>query len=105
MLESLTPAQPITLTLNKVPAREDARQTVERLMRQAPEIKSALKRTQEHRARVTITRSRGKRPWTMRHRRTRVAVASAGASWTMPYLPALRRDIESVAEFLTITPA
>jgi len=105
MFDSLTPAQALTLTVSVTPRREDDRQTIERLMRQDPEIKAALRRTQEHRAKTTITRSRGKRPWVNRQRRTLVARAEAGATWTMKYLPSLRRDLESVSDFITVTPA
>jgi len=104
VLDSLTPAQTITVTVSAPPRREDQRQTIERLMRQDPEIKAALRRTQRHRAKTNVTRSRGKRPWTNRRTRTQVARAEPGAAWTMAYLPSLRRDLESVSDFIQITP-
>lgn len=104
MLDTLKPSQTINVTVKRVPRREDARQTIERLMRQDPEIKAGLKRTQEHRRKTTVVRSRGKRPWPVRMKRTRVATLKEGATWSMPYYVQLRDDIASVQEFLEISP-
>lgn len=102
MFDNLKPAQPITVTVKSVPRREDARQTIARLMRQDPEVKAGLKRTQEHRRRNTVVRSRGKRPWAVRMKRTLVARVEEGATWTMPFFPQFRNDLASVADFLEI---
>lgn len=103
MFDNLKPAQAITVTVKSVPAREDARQTIARLMRQDPEVKGSLKRTQEHRRRNTVVRSRGKRPWAVRMKRTLVARVEKGASWKMHFFPQLRDDLASVADHLEIS--
>lgn len=103
MFDNLKPAQPITVTVKSVPNREDARQTIARLMRQDPEVKAGLKRTQEYRRRHTVVRSRGKRPWPMRMKRTLVARVEEGASWTMHFFPQLRDDLASVSDHIEIS--
>ncbi len=102
MFDNLKPAQPITVTVKSVPRREDARQTIARLMRLDPDVKSGLKRTQEHRRRETVVRSRGKRPWPVRMKRTLVARVEEGATWSMPFFPQVQNDLASVSEFLEI---
>lgn len=105
MLENLKPSQKIQVTVKQLPRREDAQQTIARLMRQDQDIKVGLKRTQRNRERNTIVRSRGKRPWAMRMKRTLVARVEEGATWNMHYFPQLRNDLASVEQFLDIKPA
>ena len=105
MLENLKPSQNIQLTVTSVPRREDAQQTIARLMRQDDDIKAGLRRTQRNRERNTVVRSRGKRPWPVRIKRTMVARVEEGATWKMPYYPQLQHDLASVAKYLDIKPA
>jgi hypothetical protein len=105
MLSDLKPAQKINVTIKSVPRRQDARQTIARLMRQDDEIKAALRRTQSHRRRVTVVKTRAGRPWSNRLRRTLIAKVEAGNSWTMPYFPHLANDLNSVADYLEIKSA
>lgn len=105
MLENLKPSQNIQLTVKSVPRREDAQQTIARLMRQDDDIKAGLRRTQRNRERNTIVRSRGKRPWAMRIKRTLVARVEEGATWNMHYFPQLQNDLASVQQYLEIKPA
>lgn len=105
MLADLKPAQKISVTIKSVPRRQDARQTIERLMRQDDEIKAGLRRTQRHRRKVTVVSIRAGRPWSNRLRRTLVAKVEVGANWTMPYFPQLAKDLENVADYLDIKPA
>lgn len=105
MLDSLKPAQLIHLTVTKTPRREDDEQTIARLMRLDPDIKAGLRRTQRHRGRATPTKIRGGRVWTKRMKRTMVARVEPGATWSMAYIPQIRNDLASVAEFLTIKSA
>ena len=105
MLDSLTPAQNIQVTITKMPRRQDSRQTIARLMRQDDGLKAGLRRAQEHRRKMAVVRIRGGRPFKMPQKRTLVARVEEGATWTMPYFPQFRNDLASVSEFLDIKPA
>ncbi len=99
---SLEPGQRIRCTVTKVIRREDEWQTVTRLMRRDPEIKRALKKAQEHRARTLVVRSRGGRPWPMHTRPAKFAVPVQGATWEMEYVPLLRADVEAIADAVQV---
>ena len=105
MFDKIKPGQTLKCTVVKEPKREDARQTVTRLMRQDPDIKRQLKKAQEHRMRTLVVRSRGKRPWEVRRKASKLAIPHEGATWTMTYVPHARPDFENVAEFVKVEAA
>ena len=105
MFEKIKPGQTVKCTVVKEPKREDARQTLARLMRQDPDVRRQLKKAQEHRMRTLVVRSRGKRPWEVRRKAARYAIPHEGATWTMIYIPHVRPDFESVAEFVKVETA
>ena len=105
MLESIKPGQTIRVTVTKEIHREDARQTVMRLMRLAPEIRRGLKKAQEIRVRTLVVRSRGKRPWEVRQPSSKVAKPVKGATWTMRYFPHIAGDVKSVARYVKVEAA
>ena len=105
MFEKIKPGQTIKCTVVKEPKIEDARQTVARLMRQDPDIRRTLKKAQEYRMRTLVVRSRGKRAWEVRRSAARHAIPHEGATWTMAYIPQVRRDFESVSDFVSVEPA
>ena len=105
MLENISPGQTIRCTVTRDVNREDDAQTIVRLMRQDPDIKRRLKKAQEHRMRTLIVRSRGKRPWAVRKKASKGALATEGSSWTMTYIPQLQNDINAVSDYLKIESA
>ncbi|GAB4547924.1 MAG: hypothetical protein Tsb0013_08120 [Phycisphaerales bacterium] len=105
MFDGIAPGDTIRCTVTKEPKREDARQTVARLMRFDPEIKRALKSAQEHRMRTLWVRSRGKRPWAVRRKAARHAIPSEGATWTMPFVAHVMNDFQAVSDFVKVEKA
>lgn len=105
MFEQIKPGQTIRCTVVKEPRREDARQTLSRLMRFDPAIKRKLKRAQEHRMRTLHVRSRGKRPWAVRRKSARYALPHEGASWRMPFVAHVMKDFESVSDYVKVEAA
>lgn len=105
MFDSIKPGQQIRCTVVKEPAREDARQTISRLMRQDGDIKRALKSAQEHRMRTLVVRSRGKRPWEVRRPAARHAIPKQGATWTMAHAPHFIPDFNAVSDFVKVEKA
>lgn len=105
MFENFKPGDEIRCTVTKKPIRDDALSTVRRLMRFDPDIKRALKKVQEHRMRTLHVRSRGKRPWEVRRKASKLANPEQGVSWTMPYFPQVRPDFESVADYVKVEKA
>lgn len=105
MFEKMKPGQTLKCTVVKEPRRQDARQTVTRLMQQDPDVRRKLKKAQEHRMRNLVVRSRGKRPWEVRRKASRHAIPRQGATWTMTYVPHVRPDFESVADFVKVETA
>jgi len=102
MVDQFQPAQPVNVTIARVPQREDARQTIRRLMRLDPDIKRALRQAQSHRRRTTRVRTRSGRPWRVRQSAAQVARVEQGASWTMPFYPQIVDDLRSVEPYLEI---
>ncbi len=102
---NLKPGQTITCTVQSVPATEDARQTIQRLMRRDPAAKRALKNGQRLRAQRMRIKTRGGRPWHVREKVGKVVHAREGHSWTMTFTPDLERDLASVEKYLEIKPA
>ncbi len=105
MSDTFKAGQTIRCTILSDIRREDARQTVTRLMRLAPEIKKGLKKAQEHRVRTLVVRSRGKRPWEVRQRASAVAKPVKGATWTMRFFPHIAPDIASVSRYIKVEAA
>lgn len=98
----MTPGQTLRLTIERIPRRAAQRKTILRLMRQDGDVKRALRRAQRERERTLVVRSRGRRPWAVRRQSSQVGRVEAGQSWTMPAVPTLQRDLDSVASFLKI---
>lgn len=105
MFENIKPGQNIRCTLLKDLRPGDTQDTVLRLMRQDPEIKRALKTAQERRMRNLVVRSRGGRPFEMYERSSKIARATKGATWTMPYFPHIAPDVRSVADVVKVEKA
>lgn len=105
MLENIKPGQNIKCTVVKEPRREDARQTVARLMRLDLDIRRRLKKAQEHRRKTLVVRSRGKRPWAVRRACAQHAIPHKGATWTMAYVPHVVPEFKAVSEFVKVEPA
>lgn len=105
MLDQLTPGQQIKVTITKTPHRQDAEQTIARLMRRDPEISRRLRFAQERRRKNMRSKIRGGRVWFIRQKRTTAAIVDAGSTWTMPYTLDLRDDFKSVEQFLSIEKA
>lgn len=105
MFDDFTPGQTLRCTVTKRPTREDTWQTIERLMRQDPDIRRRLRKSQLHRARTTPSKIRGGRVWMQRVKASKHAVPNEGATWEMPFIPHLVRDIESVSGFIKVEAA
>jgi len=102
MLDSIKPGQTIRCTVLRTVKREDDAQTVVRLMRQDPDIRRRLKKAQNYRMKNLVIRSRGKRPWAVRQKATKAAIASEGASWTMTWIPQLANEFKAVSKYLKV---
>lgn len=105
MLDSIKPGQNIRCVVSKEILRDADLKTVMRLMRLDPSNKRALTKAQETRVHDLIIRSRGKRPWEVRAKSSKIVRAVPGATWTMRYFPHVRPDFEAVAQYLTIQAA
>ncbi len=105
MLDSIKPGQDIRCTV-KIDVNRDAdEKTIARLMRQDPEHRRRLKSAQGFRMKNLIVRSRGKRPWAVRQKASKVVRAAKGEQWTMRYIPQLANDLRAVERYLTIETA
>ncbi|MDX2131887.1 MAG: hypothetical protein SFY69_07540 [Planctomycetota bacterium] len=104
-LASFKPGQTITLTLNKLPRREDAVHTVERLMRLDPVNRKALKRAQRMREQRILIYNRGNRDWVSREKPALVVRPVEGATWSMSFDFDIARDLQSVGEYLSVKSA
>lgn len=102
MLDTVQPGQVLHFTVTKQLRHGDTYDTVQRLMRLDPANKKALKKAQEHRMRHLRVRSRGGRPFEMYQKASKVCVPVEGATFSFPYFPHVRRDIESVQNVLDI---
>ncbi|MBL0927056.1 MAG: hypothetical protein IBJ11_05300 [Phycisphaerales bacterium] len=99
---NLRPGQKLKLTVTSAPRSFGATSTIERLMRQDPDIRRRLKGAQEHRMKNLYVRSRGMRPWEVRRPASKYVSATPGNSWTMTFFPHIAPDVASVAEYLKI---
>lgn len=104
-IDDLKPGDQITCTVNRAIRREDDQQTVARMMRLDNDIKRKLKKAQEHRERTLVVRSRGKRPWAVRRKASKIAVPVQGASWTMTWTPLIKNDFKAVESLVDISRA
>lgn len=102
---NLTPGKKITCTVERVPMTDDAKQTIQRLMRRDPKAARALKTGQRMRAQRMRIKTRGGRPWHVRERVGKVVHAREGNTWTMTYTPDLAHDFAAVEKYLKISPA
>jgi len=99
-LDSLKPGANVTFVVNECPRVENHIQTIERLMRQDPDLKRGLKKGHHDRMQRLIVRSRGGRPWEKRELSAKVVRCETGAKWSMTYFPQIAGDIKSVAQYL-----
>lgn len=104
MLATLKAGQTISCTVTASPRRADARDTIERLMRQDPAVKKGLRTAQRKRGQRMEIYNRGNRDWVKRERCARLVSCVKGATWSMTYVPALAPDLASVEKYLQITP-
>ena len=104
-LDDLKAGQKVTCTIKGQLQEGNARDTITRLMRFDPDLKRALKKSQEHRKRTLPVRVRGGRPGVDRKKAAKVAVPVEGASWTMTWFPHIKPDLQSVAKLLDIKSA
>lgn len=105
MLDSMKPGQTIRCTITKEIRVEDDVQTVLRLMRLDPRTKASLKGAQEHRVRTLLIRSRGKRPWEVRERSSKIVRTEKGSTWTMRWFPHVLGDFKAVEKYLKVEAA
>jgi hypothetical protein len=99
-IDAFKPGSTVSLKVVSQPKVEDHVQTIERLMRQDPDMKRGLNKGHHDRMQRLIVRSRGGRPWEKRERSAKVVRCEAGAKWTMTYVPQLAGDLRSVAKYL-----
>ncbi len=99
-IDALKPGSTVKFKVVTAPRVEDHTQTIERLMRQDPDLKRGLSKGQKDRMQRLVVRSRGGRPWEKRERSAKVVRCEAGAEWQMTYVPQLANDLRSVAKYL-----
>src|SRR5690606_27966101 len=105
MIDRFKPGQMIRCTITKDPRTEARIDTIERLMRQEPEVRKNLRRAQRRRRQEMTVYNRGNRDWYSREKCAKVVNASQGASWTMPFSVQLAPDLASVEDYLSIEAA
>lgn len=103
MAQTLTPGKTIRCTITRIPMTDDATDTILRLMREDPEIKRGLRKTQRRRRQNEDVYNRGNRDWVNRPKVAKLAKVEAGASWTMTYYPQIAPDLRSVESYLSIS--
>ena len=101
-IETFAPGRSLACTVQKRPAAQLHRDTIERLMWLDPENKKSLKHAYNVRQRRLNVYNRGNRDWTSREKAARVVAVEPGATFNLPYHHDLARDLASVAEYLTI---
>ncbi len=105
MFDSLKPGQIVKCTVTRNVKRTDDYQTVQRLMRLDPDIKRTLKAAQDYRMKTLWVRSRGKRPWEVRRKASKIARPVEGATWSMKWFPHIEEDCRAVSKYISIEPA
>lgn len=105
MLADFKPGQTIKCTVISMPRRGSGVLTIERLMRLDPEAVRNLRKAHRKRQQRLNVYNRGNRDWVCREICAKVARASKGGSWTMPFNLALLGDIKSVEKYLKIEAA
>lgn len=102
---SFPAGQQITCTVIAAPRSKGAEDTIARLMRQDPGAKRALTKSQQERDQTLVVRNRGGRPWCKRVLASKIVRPERGESWTMPFVPHLAADMNSVAKYLKVEKA
>ncbi|MEM9166822.1 MAG: hypothetical protein AAGB48_07330 [Planctomycetota bacterium] len=96
------PGTELTLTVSKLPNNKTARDTIARLMRLDPANAKALKRSQKAREEKNNFYIRGNRLWGARAKCGKIVRVVEGQSWSMPFVPQVGPDLESVKSYLKI---
>ena len=105
MIDRFKPGQMIRCTITKAPRTEARIDTIERLMRQEPEVRKNLRRAQRRRRQEMTVYNRGNRDWYSREKCAKIVNAAQGASWTMPFSVQLAPELASVEDYLSIEKA
>jgi hypothetical protein len=105
MTANLKPGQTIRCTIVKAPRARAARKTVERLMWRDPAVAKGLRKSHKVRQRTTEIYNRGNRDWVKRQECARIVDVVRGAEWSMVYHHDLSADMNSVKDYLKVTPA
>jgi len=105
MIDSLKPGQNIRCTITAAPRREATVDTLERMMRQDPDIRRGLRRAQRRRRQDMVVYNRGNRDWYQREICGKLVRPELGATWTMQYSHHIAPELKSLDGFLSIEPA
>lgn len=105
MLDDAKPGQSFRCTIIKEPNAEAPTKTITRLMRQDPDTRRTLRRSQDARRKGMVSYIRGGRRWYKRAKCGKSVKVEAGQSWTMAYTPQLIPDLKSVESYLKIESA
>lgn len=104
-LDSLKPGQSIRCTIAKLPRTDDQRDTLARLMRNDPDNRRALKKSQRLRRQNMLVYNRGNRDWTSRKTVGKIVIVKPGETWSMHYTPDLAPDFRNVEDYISIASA
>jgi len=99
------PGQMLRCTITTRPRREAHVKTIQRLMRQDTDVQRSLKRAQRLRRQETPSKIRGGRVWYNRPPVGKIVRVTEGESWTMPWVPQIEADLESVSGFIRVEQA
>jgi hypothetical protein len=105
MLEKLHPGQMIRCTVAKNPQAEAKIDTIERLMRMDPVVSRGLRKAHRRRQQDMVVYNRGNRDWYKREKCARIAKCTAGANWSMVFNFDIKRELNSVKDYLKIEAA
>ena len=105
MLDKLKPGQNIRCTITKAPRTEAGIDTIERLMRQQPDIRRGLRKAQRRRRQNMVVYNRGNRDWYKREICGKLVKAQTGATWTMQYTHQIAPELNSLAGYVSVQPA
>lgn len=106
MSVSIEPGTRTTFTVTKLPTSASAHKTLMRLMQMQPEVKRGLARLKLRREREdNRQQQRGGRMWTARVPASKLVHVEAGATFTLRVTPQIKPDLESVAGYLSSSPA
>jgi transposase InsO family protein len=105
MLDTLKPGQMIRCTIAKAPTAEAKVDTIERLMRMDPAVSRGLRKAHRRRQQDMVVYNRGNRDWYKREKCARIASCAKGEKWTMVFNFDIKRELNSVKNFVTIEAA